>query len=127
MERIGRLKQQYGRAAQHYHIEVSRDQSSGNATAIHWQREEKGVSQATHPGVYALRTNLDDWDEATLRPTYTLPTDLEAVFRSLKTELGLQPIYHQKTEQVSGHLFISLLTCHSAHHAQGRRLRKHST
>jgi hypothetical protein len=46
---------------------------------------------------YELSTNLDDWDEATLWQTYALLTDLEAVFRSLKTELGLRPIYHQKT------------------------------
>jgi transposase len=115
MERIGRLKQQVGRAAQHYHIEVSEDEDSGNATAITWKRQEKGGSQATHPGVYALRTNIEDWDEETLWRTYTLLTDLEAVFRSLKTELGLRPIYHQKTDRVSGHLFISLLAYHLVH------------
>ena len=65
--------------------------------------------------VYTLRTDLADWDEATLWRTYTLLTDLEAVFRSLKTELGLRPIYHQKTERVSGHLFISLLAYHLVH------------
>jgi hypothetical protein len=88
MERIGRLREQYSRAAQHYQIEVDQDSDSGNATAIHWQLQEKPQSQATDPGVYALRTDLVDWDEATLWRTYTLLTDLEAVFRSLKTELG---------------------------------------
>ena len=38
---------------------------------------------ATHPGVYCLRTNIADWDEAALWRTYTTLTDLEAVFRSL--------------------------------------------
>jgi len=33
-------------------------------------------------------------------------TDLEAVFRSLKSELGLRPIYYQKNDRISGHLFI---------------------
>ena len=47
--------------------------------------------------------------------TYTLLTDLEAVFRSLKSELGLRPIYHQKTDRISGHLFISLLGYHLVH------------
>lgn len=115
MERIGRLREKYARAAQHYHIDVEQDPDSGNATAIRWRRQEKPQSQATHPGVYALRTDLSDWDEATLWRTYTLLTDLEAVFRSLKTELGLRPIYHQKTERVSGHLFISLLAYHLVH------------
>jgi len=109
MERIGRLREKYPRAAQHYHIDVDQDSDSGNATAIRWRRQEKGHSQATHPGVYALRTDLSDWDEATLWRTYTLLTDLEAVFLSLKIELGLRPVYHQKTERISSHLFISLL------------------
>ncbi len=35
-------------------------------------------------------------------------TDLEAVFRSLKSELGLRPVHHQRTARVEGHLFISV-------------------
>jgi hypothetical protein len=42
----------------------------------------------THPGVYCLRSNEVTWDEATLWQTYTMLTDLEAVFRSLKSELN---------------------------------------
>jgi transposase len=67
------------------------------------------------PGVYCLRTNQEDWDEPTLWRTYTLLTDLEAVFRSLKSELGLRPIFHRKTDRVSGHLFISVLAYHLVH------------
>jgi transposase len=36
-------------------------------------------------------------------------TDLEAVFRSLKGELGLRPIFRSKEERSDGHLFISVL------------------
>jgi transposase len=36
-------------------------------------------------------------------------TDLEAVFRSLKSELGLRPIDHRTEARVDGHLFISVL------------------
>ena len=39
-------------------------------------------------------------------------TDLEAVFRTLKSELGLRPIFHHKTERTSAHLFISVLAYH---------------
>ncbi len=41
--------------------------------------------------------------------TYIMLTDLEAVFRSLKSELGLRPIYHHKEERSDGHLFITVL------------------
>ena len=40
---------------------------------------------------------------------YIMLTDLEAVFRSLKSELGLRPIFHSKEERSDGHLFISVL------------------
>jgi hypothetical protein len=32
-------------------------------------------------------------------------TDLEAVFRGLKSELGLRPVFHHKEERTEGHLF----------------------
>ena len=44
----------------------------------------------THPGVYSLRSNETDWDEERMWRTYIMLTDLEAVFRSLKSELGLR-------------------------------------
>ncbi|MDH4319363.1 MAG: hypothetical protein OEV64_13300 [Desulfobulbaceae bacterium] len=36
-------------------------------------------------------------------------TEVEAVFRSLKSELGLRSIFHQQTDRISAHLFISVL------------------
>jgi hypothetical protein len=36
-------------------------------------------------------------------------TDLESVFRSLKSELGLRPIHHHKTDRGDSHLFITVL------------------
>jgi len=115
LERIGRLKEKYARAAQHYDIQVEQAENSPHATAIQWQRNEKAGSQATHPGVYCLRTNISDWDEETLWHTYTMLTDLESVFRSLKSELGLRPNYHHKADRIDGHLFITLLAYHLVH------------
>ena len=63
----------------------------------------------THPGVYCLRTNQTDWDEETLWRTYVTLTDIEAVFRSLKSELGLRPIFHHKPIRAEGHLFITVI------------------
>ena len=63
----------------------------------------------THPGVYCLRSNETGWDEATLWRTYFTLTDLEAVFRSLKSELGLRPIDHHKPIRAEGHLFITVI------------------
>lgn len=35
--------------------------------------------------------------------------DLEAVFRSLKSELGFCPVYHRTDGRVDGYLFITVL------------------
>ena len=45
----------------------------------------------------------------------SLLTDLEAVFRSLKSELGMRPVFHRITKRVTGHLFISVLAYHLVH------------
>lgn len=112
LERIGRLKEKYTRAAQHYEVTVTADAESNKAVAMAWKRLEKPHSQATHPGVYCLRANFTDWDDQSLWDTYTMLTDLEGVFRSLKSELGLRPIYHRKEKRVNGHLFITLIAYH---------------
>ncbi|MCY3875341.1 MAG: hypothetical protein OXF88_13745, partial [Rhodobacteraceae bacterium] len=50
-----------------------------------------------------------DWDAETLWRTYSMLTDVESVFCSLKSELGLRPVYHRKQVRSDGHLFISVL------------------
>ena len=66
-------------------------------------------AMAPHPGVYCLRTNELAWDEERLWRTYTMLTDLERVFRSLKGEIGLRPTYHHKEVRSDAHLFITVL------------------
>jgi len=115
MERLGRVKQRYARAAQHYQIEVVKDESGIKVRAINWTKRVKPGSAAMHPGVYCLRTTLVELDNATLWRTYTMLTELESVFRSLKTDLGLRPVFHQIDRRVEGHLFISVLAYHFVH------------
>ena len=108
-KRIGRLKATSSGAGQHYHIEVDTDTGGKNATAIRWEQRPVAGSKLTHPGVYCLRSNQTDWCAEKMWRTYIMLTDLEAVFRSLKSELGLRPIYHQKQHRSNGHLFITVL------------------
>ena len=108
-QRIGRLKEKSRGIAQHYDIELDTDESGERATAVRFTRRALPGSMMTHPGVYCLRSNQTKWDEATLWRTYFTLTDLEAVFRSLKFELGLRPIYHHKPIRAEGHLFITVI------------------
>ena len=115
MQRLGRAKQRFARAAQHYEITVASDADGKRVTAITWDKRIKPASAAAHPGVYCLRTTLVDQDSATLWRTYIMLTELESVFRSLKTDLGLRPVFHRIDRRVEGHLFISVLAYHFVH------------
>ena len=108
-QRIGRLKEKSHGVAQHYKIDLIADDSGNKAVALNWEKQPVNGTMQTHPGVYCLRSNETDWDEETLWRTYMMLTDLEAVFRSLKSELGLRPIFHHKQIRADGHLFITVL------------------
>ena len=114
-EKIGRLRQKYSRAAGSYEVTTQTDDSGKTVIALQYRRIERDDDPDAHPGVYCLRSNQSKWDEAKLWRTYTLLTDLEAVFRSLKSELGMRPVYHQKTARVEGHIFITLLAYNLVH------------
>jgi len=107
--RIGRLKEKSRGTSRHYRIDLIADASGKKATQLTWSRIPVDGTMATHPGVYCLRSNETGWDEEKLWRTYTMLTDLESVFRSLKGELGLRPVYHSKEVRGDGHLFITVL------------------
>ena len=108
-QRIGRLKAKHSRVASHYQITVTANEAGDQAVAVNWTRRPQDGSMVTHPGVYCLRSSETDWNEDALWRTYTTLTDVEAVFRSLKSELGLRPIYHRKPARADGHLFITVI------------------
>ena len=108
-ERIGRLKERHKKVASIYQIDISSE--NNKVTGIAWSRKE----QVKKLGVYCLRSNRVDLNEKELWDLYTTLTDVEAAFRSLKTELGLRPVYHQKEQRVDAHLFISVLAYHLMH------------
>lgn len=108
-ERIGRLKAASRGAGQHYTVTLEIDPAGMVVTALRWEKTPVPGTMLTDPGVYCLRSNELSWDAEQLWRTYRMLTDLEAVFRSLKGELGLRPIFHSKEERADGHLFISVL------------------
>lgn len=109
LQRLGRLQEKSHGISQHYRIAITPDETGDKVAALTWEKLPVAGTILTHPGVYCLRTNELKWDENTLWRTYTMLTDLEAVFRSIKSELGLRPIYHHREDRAEGHLFITVL------------------
>jgi hypothetical protein len=60
-------------------------------------------------GAYLLRTNCTEEDPAQLWRWYIQLTQAEAAFRTAKSDLGLRPIYHQKTQRVEAHILVCFL------------------
>ena len=109
LQKVGALKNTYASIAKHYTIKVTKDPNSPNALSIDYKEKRDTDNKSVMNGVYCLRTNNTTMDAKSLWKTYTTLTDLEAVFRTLKSELGLRPIYHRTQTRVDGHLFITLL------------------
>jgi len=113
-EKLGRLKERYKKVGKLYDVTVKPDEKGKNAIEIIWQKNGKETA-GNKPGIYCLRTNRKDLDEKTFWEIYTMLTELESAFRSLKSELGFRPVYHQKETRVDGHLFISIIAYHVLH------------
>lgn len=113
LTKLGRIKEKYKKIAQYYEVSVETDEEKTLVIVINWSK--KGIPVTKEKGIYCLRSNRCDLDAETLWKTYTMLTELEAAFRSLKSELGLRPIYHQKENRIDGHLFISTLAYHLLH------------
>jgi transposase len=105
MERIGRIRQRYAKAAQYYDITVTHD--NGTATDVTWQITHKKT--IPEDGVYFLRTSLKKRDERTLWKIYNTLSEIEASFRTLKTDLNLRPVFHKFDKTTEAHLFLGIL------------------
>jgi len=114
LQKLGRLAEKYKSIAMLYNVEVIADADKTNVLEVKFSKKPDAIHKK-ECGIYCLRSNRKDLDAKSLWETYTMLTDLEAAFKSLKTELGLRPVYHQKEERVDGHLFISILAYHLLH------------
>jgi transposase len=108
--RLGRLKEKYASIAQYYRIEVS--QKAGKATSLKWSFEKIDKAEQRFSGSYFLRTTRRDLDEKSLWSLYIMLTNVEAAFRTLKSELKLRPIYHRKESRTDAHVFITVVAYH---------------
>ena len=108
LERLGRLREGYALVNHHYDITVTKA-PDGKARAVTWKRNATFDTHNTRAGHCVLRTSHTEWSvEETVR-TYWRLTELEATFQSLKSELGLRPVWHQLSKRIEGHLFIAVL------------------
>jgi transposase len=112
--RIGKLKQIYKSVAHLYTIKITPDKTKYYARFITYIKNNE-LTQQKQAGIYCLTSNRIDLTADALWNTYTMLTDIESAFRSLKSELGMRPVYHQLERRIDGHIFISVIAYHLLH------------
>jgi len=73
-------------------------------------------------GRYLLRTNLTESDPAKLWQFYLQLVEVEAVFKTLKGDLAIRPIFHQQEHRIEAHIFIAFLA-YCLHVTLGQQLK----
>ena len=63
-------------------------------------------------GCYIIEYDRIDGNESDIWHLYMTLNKVESAFRSMKTDLGTRPIYHQGAERTEAHLFLSILAYH---------------
>jgi len=112
LERIGRLKEKYKPISRYYQVHV--EEKDALACRITW-KYLKEQSDQRFSGSYFLRTDRFDLSEKEIWSIYIMLTQLEDSFRTLKTDLLLRPVFHQKENRSDAHIFITLLAYHLLH------------
>jgi len=108
--RIGAGKKEAGRAYWFVQIKLPAEgEAVTRETFTFAVNKEKLKKAELRDGHYLLRSNLVGEDPAVLWERYVQLTQIEAAFRSLKSDLGIRPIHHQLQHRVEAHILVAFL------------------
>ena len=108
--RIGAAKKEAGRAFGFVKLTIPTEGQPISRATFRFKVDRVKLRQAEHrDGHYLLRSNLTAEDPAVLWTRYIQLTQIEAAFRTLKSDLGLRPIYHHLDRRVEAHIFVAFL------------------
>src|ERR1700736_154025 len=104
---LGRIQASHPQVADLYEMAV-KDTQEG-ARLVWRQKPEQQQWLEAREGAYLLRTNLTVNGAADLWKKYMQLTEVEAAFRSLKSELKIRPLFHQLERRVKAHVLVAFL------------------
>jgi hypothetical protein len=108
--KVGAAKKEVGRAASLVEITLPPVQEPVTPQAFRFRLcRDKLRKVRRQEGQYLLRSNLCAEDPATLWKYYMLLVEVEEAFKTLKMDLSLRPIHHQKDERIEAHIFVAFL------------------
>ena len=108
--RLGAAKSQAGRSFHFVHLQVPEEDQPVTRETFQFRVDKKKLQEAQwRDGHYLLRSNLTAGDPSVLWTRYVQLTQIEAVFKSLKSDLGIRPIHHQLEHRTDAHILIAFL------------------
>ncbi len=113
--RLNTLKTRYPKFDEVFSTEHNETQK-----ILTYQQEERAENPKDLHGCYVIEFDQVDGDAEAIWRTYITLTRVEAAFRSMKTDLGTRPVYHQGGKRTEAHLFLSILAYHMLTHIEYR-------
>jgi transposase len=108
--RIGAARKDAGRAAKLVTINLPPEGVQVTRQRFTFHLEKEQLKQAElRDGHYLLRSNMVAENPEVLWERYIQLTQIEAAFRTMKSELGIRPIYHQLEHRVEAHILVAFL------------------
>jgi len=104
---LGRIQASHPQVADLYEMAL-KDTREG-ARLVWRQKPEQQQWLEAREGAYLLRTNLTADGAADLWKKYMQLTEVEAAFRTLKSELAIRPLFHQLERRVKAHVLVAFL------------------
>jgi transposase len=108
--RIGAAKSEAGRAFGFVQIQLPEPRQPVTRDSFRFSVDKNKLKEAElRDGHYLLRSNVSGEDPAVLWTRYVQLTQIESVFRCLKSELGIRPVYHRLEHRVEAHILVAFL------------------
>jgi hypothetical protein len=105
LKKLGAAQERAGRIATSL---VTVEVASDGTLTYQLNRDQLRVVRGRE-GRYLLRTNLTADDPELIWRCYMQLCVVEEAFRTLKGDLGLRPIFHQRPDRIEAHLFVAFL------------------
>jgi transposase len=108
--RIGAARKEAGSAFRFLQLQLPREGQAVTCNSFQFRVDQAKLTAAElQDGHYLLRSNLVSEDPAVLWERYVQLAQIEAAFKSMKSELGIRPLYHQLAHRVEAHILVAFL------------------
>jgi hypothetical protein len=109
--KIGAAKKEAGNAARLVELFLPLPHQDVTPETFHFRLiKDKLRKVRRQEGQYLLRSNLVGEEASTLWKYYIQLVEVEQAFKTLKMDLSLRPVYHQKDERIEAHIFVAFLS-----------------